>query len=155
MIWTDYTPITLMIASMVNGEKINGVNYKSCFEKICIPDAYKANQMPAVTNFTVYMNIEIPANGNSRNEEGLEKIDVHKMMLTYTPRIIMAWQDPRLLVDSNETSFLLSSYHLQKIWIPRITVIGRSQLTTGFMDYGKTGILTHTFSASGISSRNI
>ena len=123
--------------------------------QICIPDFYKANQMPAVTNFTVYMNIEIPANGNSRNEEGLEKIDVHKMMLTYTPRIIMAWQDPRLLVDSNETSFLLSSYHLQKIWIPRITVIGRSQLTTGFMDYGKTGILIPTFSASGISSHNI
>ena len=101
------------------------------------------------------MNIEIPANGNSRNEEGLEKIDVHKMMLTYTPRIIMAWQDPRLLVDSNETSFLLSSYHLQKIWIPRITVIGRSQLTTGFMDYGKTGILIATNSTSGISNRNI
>ena len=133
-------PLLILVANVINGENINGTNYK-CFENICIPTDYKEKQMPAMHNFTVYVNIEIPAetDGTSRQDEGLENINIHKMMVSYTPRIVVAWQDPRLFVNSNERTFHVSDYHINKIWIPQITVTARTQQTNGFMDYGRTG----------------
>ena len=118
----------IMIMVEVHGNEINENNANStCYENICIPHDYNPKQMPFSSNqFSVFMNIQIHSGNLTRSEEGLQSIDVHKMMLTYAPRIMIAWQDPRLKVDSNNKSLHLSNFIMDKIWTPRIT--GRSQM---------------------------
>ena len=127
----------LMFMAVVQGIETNGNTTKNtCYENICIPHDYNPKR-PPVNSYqcTVYMNIEIHSGNATRSEVGLRSIDVHKMMLTYAPRIIIAWQDPRLKVESNSRWLLLSKFIMDKIWTPRISVRSNNAHT---VNHGRT-----------------
>ena len=133
--------IELMILSSVHANETYKNDSKiTCYENICIPHDYDPQKMPVHSyDFSVYVNIEIIHSGNStRSKEGLQSIDVHKMMLTYAPRIMIAWQDPRLKVDSNNKSIHLSNFIMDKIWTPRITVRSQMHNNGHSVNHGRT-----------------
>ena len=138
-IFSTAVVIELMILLSVHGNETYKNDSKiTCYENICIPHDYDPQKMPVNSyDFTVYVNIQIIHSGNStRSKEGLQSIDVHKMILTYAPRIIIAWHDARLKVDSFEKSLHLSNFLMDKIWTPSITV--RSRTNDNEQNHGRT-----------------
>ena len=123
------------------GTALGNYTYKmeNCHGNICFPDGYDKYHKPVTNNFSVYINIVVRK--VSRVDQGLKNIDVHRGMLSYSPRILMAWHDPRLHWNDKKMSIKLNDHMTQKIWTPRITVRTRTQGTrdSRYMDYGRTG----------------
>ena len=112
---------------------------KNCHENICFPEGYDKHHKPNFGNFAVYVNIKVRR--DSRVDQGLKNIDVHQRMLAYSPRIFVAWHDPRIIWNSNKTSVKLDDHMIPEMWTPRITVKTLKQGTkeSRYMDYGRTG----------------
>ena len=85
--------------------------------------------------------VNIKVRRDSRVDQGLKNIDVHQRMLAYSPRIFVAWHDPRIIWNSNKTSVKLDDHMIHEMWTPRITVKTLKQGTkeSRYMDYGRTG----------------
>ena len=66
------------------------------YHPICGPKDYNKNKPPSKYH-KVFLNIALATqNASVINYNDLKHIDVHKMMFTFVPKLVMSWQDPRL-----------------------------------------------------------
>ena len=122
----------------------NLVGYNCCgyggkyWTPICIPKGYDRSKLPDnVGNFTVQTNIVLATrNTSSLHYNELKNVDVNKMMLTYAPKIVISWIDPRLTF-CYDSSMVLEKSFLPYLWIPEITVVNREKRETSSLDPGK------------------
>ena len=118
-------------------------NY-TCLEKICFPMDYNQFRAPKLSGDAwpkVYANI-LMSKGSLEDTayNDLKSVNVQAMMMTYKPTLRVAWQDPRLRFEINQTSGRqLDEYLLDKMWVPRITVSNRANKDKDKFDLGKIG----------------
>ena len=101
-------------------------NYK-CINPICFPEDYTTLQPPRKFP-KIYFNIAL-ANKSSANERNvITGIDIQKMRFIYSPKILVAWQDPRLKFCNHSLIQKIDDDVWYYIWNPVITVENRANL---------------------------
>ena len=108
----------------------------TCFDNVCFPRDYNKS-IPPSKNLTVYANI-VYKTGENLIRSSLKSIHEHKMRLEFVPRIVMAWEDPRVTL-LEKTEMRLDVLLLEFMWTPKITVENRKTKDGSFFDFGKVG----------------
>ena len=140
--WIKFTLIFLSILSSAKGScwcmTDNNFWY---YPPVCIPKSYDSTKAPIIANFSVHTNIALATRNNTTNHyNDLKNIDVHNMMLTYAPRIVVSWIDIRLTFCPLYPELLDNRYIISSIpvlWRPQITIQSRAKRENAFMDPGK------------------
>ena len=89
------------------------------------------------TSGTVTVYFTFRANGPGALVNAVKKVDDSKMVITFEPGIVLAWEDCRILTNSTADRFdPLPDRQMQKIWVPNLTVYNREKGTSSFRDPG-------------------
>ena len=65
--------------------------------------------------------------------------DFHKMVLTYTPRLVLSWYDERL-EHCDHSPRSINRKQISRLWTPRIAVENHLERITGYLDARKLSI---------------
>ena len=147
-LWTIFAVFYNSLTFIVRGYQLDHFNLSKCcdtnhnywIDPICIPKGYDPSIAPNFGNRSVRTNIVL-ATRNSIYYNELKHIDVYKMSLTYSPKLVVSWVDQRLIFCHREpkrlkNSFLFST-NSTNLWRPKITIKNCVKSETFFNDPGK------------------
>ena len=93
-------------------------NNSNCNNGFCKPKDYDPSKPPSneLEGTTVYFNIEMES-------QTVKKVDDLEMLITFEPRLLMVWTDPRIWVQNQIDGMkYLPDDTLNQIWTPKISV---------------------------------
>ena len=89
------------------------------------------------TSGTVTVYFTFRADGPRALVDAVKKVDDDRMVITFEPGIMLAWEDYRILTNYTADLFTpLPDRQMQKIWVPNLTVYNREKTTSSFRDPG-------------------
>ena len=115
------------------------LEYNNYFHPLCIPKGYNKFDAPS-KNLKVFANVVLATRKEkTEHYNDLKNIDIHKMVLTYAPRLVLSWYDERL-EHCDHSPRSLNRKQISRLWTPRIAVENHLERITGYLDASKLSI---------------
>ena len=115
------------------------LEYNNYFHPLCIPKGYNKFDAPS-KNLKVFANVVLATRKEkTEHYNDLKNIDIHKMVLTYAPRLVLSWYDERL-EHCDHFPRSLNRKQISRLWTPRIAVENHLERITGYLDARKLSI---------------
>ena len=111
-------PFTFLNLVMLQVNASDLGNSFVCNNGFCMPKDYDPSKPPSyeLGGTTIYFNIEMES-------QTVKKVDDLEMLITFEPRLLMVWTDPRIWVqDQIDGMKYLPDDTLNQIWTPKISV---------------------------------
>ena len=113
----------ILICLIGESTSSNGTS-NSCYGSVCIPSDYSPSENPNTKNFSIF--VTLSKERKSTSKRSFKEINLKTMMLRLEPKVVIAWQDERLLVEDSNKSVRLDMLLVDQIWSPNVVVQHRA-----------------------------